>query len=797
MRPPPAAFAPSTPATSAAGGAAAKNRGENAGPASYDASAGVIRNGADDERIRVAHGSGDVVTAAVTPSQHQSLETEVDYEIGDLILREELANGENGREGSTEHLPTVGDARRNESPASRGSRIKSCFLHACLCRCLHGPYSRSLASAPTTSWLATLGVPIMVVVVHVLFYHGQTADMWKLQSSANVDCWYNASSLEAKSVFRIAGLGDPYNIHVQVHDNSTVQTFTYYTAIQELWDAAGMDVNVFLPRLASVLLILFSGVWPHLKLLLLNVHWLLRPNSPNTFWWLSTLGKWSLSDVLVVCLMLGILHIDWNVEPSVVLQGIIHQAPTIMKVLPDLYNTSEICTYMLHRPCTERFLMEPSHHSFFSTEQSWNNDTEAITALPHFLDWDLGCSACLKFVESSLAHPYTFQSTVQGVADGIDTSGGGLVTLRVQGLIGIYSFCAAVVLSIALSCLVDIYSIRAAANTRTPSAPAATSRPPPSAQQQEQQPRARIASCERPLLDSEEGRVASESPHGDDRIQSDLSPSPEDDVPVPEVDAHLTHRYAPLNADDPASAHNGHHQLIRTTSSLSLSTASTLSARGAGRTPQQAGAFSCRSFWHTCATILSVVTAVIVGKTLQAPSLSREVVGVGPHWLQQVTGVRWDTTFSLTGLAAAIGEAGGSDALLQATFAGFCVVGPAVRAILCVVALCCPRQLCGTSVYDLLLVAIEFVGAFCAVEVLAVAAYLVHMLIPSTTATIVNVPQCAQIAPENSTSSCFEVYLEPQDSFQWLVIGTLLLLVVSQACHWLLPVKKRSRNAHR
>lgn len=740
-----------------------------------------------------------------TPSQHQSLETEVDYEIGDLILREEIANGENGRGEGSPHpqhnLPTL-----HESPSSsRGGssacgNVKSCFLHACLCRCFHGPYSRSLASAPTTSCLATLGVPIMIVVAHVLFYHGQTADMWKLQSSANVDCWYNASSLEAKSVFRIAGLGDPYNIRVQVHDDSTVQTFTYYTAIQELWDAAGMNVNVFLPRLASVLLILFSGVWPHLKLLLLNVHWLLRPNSPNTFWWLSTLGKWSLSDVLVVCLMLGILHIDWNVEPSVVLQGIIHQAPTIMKVLPDLYNTSEICTYMLHRPCTERrYLMEAEspHHLLSLLEgQTWNNDT---VTLPHFLDWDLGCSACLKFVESSLAHPYTFQSTVQGVADGIATSGGGLVTLRVQGLIGIYSFCAAVVLSIALSCLVDIYSIRAAANTRaTPAtAPATNSRPPSSAQQhpEQQPPRARIASCERPLLDSEEGRAAALSPHGDD---TDLSTSPEDDVPVPEVDAHVTvtpHRYAPLHSDeDPAPAHHDrHHQLMRTTSSLSLSSASTFSAHEG----QQPGAFSCRSFWHTCAMILSVVTAVIVGKTLQAPSLSREVVGVGPHWLQQVTGVRWDTTFSLTGLSAAIGEAGGSDVLLQATFAGFCVLGPAVRAVLCVVALCCPRRLCGTAVYDGLLLAIEFVGAFCAVEVLAVAAYLVHMLIPSTTATIVNVPQCAQIAPENSTSSCFEVYLEPEDPFQWLVIGTLLLVVVSQACHWLLPVQKRSRDAHR
>jgi hypothetical protein len=140
------------------------------------------------------------------------------------------------------------------------------------------------------------------------------------------------------------------------------------------------------------------------------------------------------------------------------------------------------------------------------------------------------------------------------------------------------------------------------------------------------------------------------------------------------------------------------------------------------------------------------------------------------------------------------------DRLLQGTFAWFCVAGPAARAGLCALALLCPAKILrrpGQPPPPLLLAAIDFVGAFCAVEVLVVAAYLVHALIPSTTATIVDLPQCAQIAPANSTAACFQVLLEPQPSFQWLGIGTVLLLVVAQACQWLLAPKHEPRQRRR
>ena len=694
-----------------------------------------------------------------------AMETERDYEIGEFLLDSSLGAPNGGRHPSEEHL----------GGGASSKRWWCCLSRRC---------AQSLAVAPTTPCLVAWGIPLLVVATHILFYHGQTADMWLLKSAADVDCWYNATSLEAKGVYRLIGLGDPYDLSIQYHETSTVQTFTYYTAIQELWDAAGMNVSVFLPRLASILLILFSGVWPHLKLVLLNVGWLFCPNSPRLFWWLSALGKWSLSDVLVVCVMLGVLHVDWDIRPDALLNGIIDQAPTLLHILPGLYTNSQICTQLLGRACDESRMAAMS-----SLEMSGPYPPFAAAA-PVFLGWDLKCSACLHFVESSLAHPSTFQSTIRGVADGIATSGGGRATLRVQGLPGIYSFCAAVVLSIALSCIVDLYALKAASSS---SALARTQPPPPPPPR-----RGRQQSLEHPLLLLEE--------EDDDNNNINNSNSKENGaVPVHDATESPTAPEVELGDSDRAVPNHHHHppHPQRSTSSLSSHSSSFEDSLEYGFSSTRDGSGgSCHSFWRACGAGLAIVTCAIVYKTLPAPALLRQVTGVGPHWLQQLTGVQWDVTFSLQSLAQAVGEAGGMDVLLQATFAWFCLIGPAVRASLCVLALCWPGPTpCGGTsrrLYGLLLAAIEFGGAFCAVEVLAVAAYLVHLLIPSTTATIVNVPQCAQIAPaSNATSSeCFQIFLEPQEPFEWLVIGTVLLLLVSQVPPWLLRARQGPRQDH-
>jgi hypothetical protein len=176
----------------------------------------------------------------------------------------------------------------------------------------------SLAAASTTPWLARILIPLLCIGTHALFYYGQTAPMWKLRLFSHIDVWANATDYTARRAFQAVGLD--YHIPFQYDKDEDVETFTYWYAIQQLWRAKKMP-SVVLPRIAAILLVMFSGVWPHVKLAMLNVSWLL-PAPPQArsklLHWLACLGKWSLADVLVVCVMVGVLHLDWEVEPETI-----------------------------------------------------------------------------------------------------------------------------------------------------------------------------------------------------------------------------------------------------------------------------------------------------------------------------------------------------------------------------------------------------------------------------------------------------------------------------------------------
>ena len=71
------------------------------------------------------------------------------------------------------------------------------------------------------------------------------------------------------------------------------------------------------------------------------------------------------------------------------------------------------------------------------------------------------CEVCVNSVKTAYTHPEWAGSTGQSILEGIDTSGGGQVKLSVIGMHGIYAFCGAVILSILLSLVVDVYDNRA------------------------------------------------------------------------------------------------------------------------------------------------------------------------------------------------------------------------------------------------------------------------------------------------------------------------------------------------
>ena len=111
--------------------------------------------------------------------------------------------------------------------------------------------------------------------------------------------------------------------------------------------------------------------------------------------------------------------------------------------------------------------------------------------------------------------------------------------------------------------------------------------------------------------------------------------------------------------------------------------------------------------------------------------------------------------------------------MLMGTFALFVLVGPILRAGLCVATLVLPWA---ASCHELLLSAINMVGAFCAWEVFAIALYMVYDLIPSVTDTILRNPICAQLSPEDG--SCLMIEFNLLGSFVGLLVGGGVLLVL-------------------
>jgi len=98
---------------------------------------------------------------------------------------------------------------------------------------------------------------------------------------------------------------------MKVVEKGKVFNYSLWKGITELYKD---DLNA----LASLLLV-FSGIWPHVKLLLLlaGIQRNVSPAMHTMFKWLCTMGKWSFLDGLVVCLIVVVFRVD--IKGSVVL----------------------------------------------------------------------------------------------------------------------------------------------------------------------------------------------------------------------------------------------------------------------------------------------------------------------------------------------------------------------------------------------------------------------------------------------------------------------------------------------
>lgn len=284
----------------------------------------------------------------------------------------------------------------------------------------------ALGWSPTTPVAIKWCIPLTAILISGLFYYGQSSNMWKLTCQYHVSISYVASSMETRLLLDALQLPLSNTIHIK-DTTWDIQYFTYSYWVKQLWLAQGMP-HPFFARLASLGLVLCSGIWPHLKLLLLLLLvWLVRCTRERTRYlhWLSVLGKWSLVDVFVVCVLVGVLHLQWQFVAETALQQLLLHWDSVLPILRVLYSTTDLCTMAMHFDC----------HT------------------PNTVIHSLDCQACARAVNRFLAHP-------SPILNGLTLSGGGHGSMVVKGLHGIYAFCGAVVASILLGAIVDLYHLK-------------------------------------------------------------------------------------------------------------------------------------------------------------------------------------------------------------------------------------------------------------------------------------------------------------------------------------------------
>ncbi|CAB9522299.1 expressed unknown protein [Seminavis robusta] len=302
----------------------------------------------------------------------------------------------------------------------------------------------SLAQAPTTPTILTMLLPLACIVTHLIFAYAQWAPMCRLSLTAeDINVTAQAQTTMTKKIFNQLGLhntpgfthdGDTLNYRVEQEHNE--QTFTYGFAVKELWQAYGMP-GVFSPRWAAILLLLFSGMWPHLRLILLQLSWSsqclsLTPNRrTRTLGWLALSGKWSLADVLTVCVMVGVLNLEWIIDPPTMKEGIANHLAMLIDLAKLVWDDGQICSVMLS----------------FDASDCGSKD---LSIKQH-----LECFSCKQFVWAAFHEPDTVEKQGKAIVEGIEMSGYGAVRLSVVGMKGIYAFCIAVILSILLTVIVD------------------------------------------------------------------------------------------------------------------------------------------------------------------------------------------------------------------------------------------------------------------------------------------------------------------------------------------------------
>jgi len=669
----------------------------------------------------------------------------------------------------------------------------------------------SLFSSSSTPLLLKLLLPPLLIFNHVLFYHAQTAPMWNLSYKTDVTITATASSLKAKAA--ADALKFPHSYEFIHKEEKLVETFTYMDAIRKLWLGEGLGDAQTISKVAAALLVIASGIWPHLKLLLVHFCWFFpfvhglwlgntttnnngdddcvdnadnddadngrkcctrnkggRPEKKKcglccsnghahrttnvrsgVLRTLSTLGKWSLADVLVVCILIAVLHLDWKVDPDEIRAGIENELPTILDYVQGKYpDDIDDCSQLMGYEC--------GHGSL-------------VIHYP-------ACFACKTLIKNAFHHPEWTMGEGKSIMEGVDLEGGGYAQLRVAGMEGTYYFCGAVIMSILLSLVVDMLDERNRGWV-------------------EEELLERKTELEYIMQPAEEGEGNGDDDGGLRRNGLEMI----EEEARAEVRPPLNEAFS---SDDPSSQNqtgNNQHQQdssYRRLSGLGATSYSRLSGSSAMSIPSPTT--NCHLLKQALLILLSISSLPLVCYAVTLQTMQRLVYGGGPVLLHKVLGMIWEKDYSLISLVKTTGDAGGMDTFLMVTFGLFAVVGPIIRSIciilhvllglpVAVLADCIEQPRKRTTVRTILyrstvairstlLPVIDALGAFCCWEVLIVALLMIQLEMPSITDTIYQDDRCEQADPEHGRT-CIEVQFNATDNILVVGIAWVVLMVAS------------------
>jgi len=468
---------------------------------------------------------------------------------------------------------------------------------------------------------------------------------------------------------------------------------------------------------------------PHVKLLLLHLFFYLPLRAAvrrNGNYWLAFFGKWTLADVLVMCVLVGLLNLTASLD------------------LPEAWRQLEPA---FDGACATACAKLPPADDAAALSAAWGDATTPSAAVDEAQQPPLWAAIASGASLASPASPTAARNCSAwcgGLAAALDrtlTSPDELPSssiemhLRLEGLNAMYFFCVAVVLSLSTSVLVEYLDDRA--RHRHDAADG----------------------LQQPML----------------FLDADA-----------DADAHA-HVHAHAHAH---STHGGEAASVQSAAaalSAALSAAAEAEAEaeaGAGAGEAKGRRLACvRPREGALHVVLVVLQLAAVGAAFSTPMFARRMQGSLCELLK-VHGFDFGGEYSLVQLGLLAGQAGGWDYLMATTFWVFVIVCPLLRGASLLVLLLWPLSHAAALRLHR---ASRYASYYFALEVLLLAVPLIHNAMGPMTAnllSIANFPACKHLnviypnPPGVPHDLCFEISVEPLQGY-WLTLAAVAIFLLS------------------